>query len=144
MLEIHWQGFGNLANDSVAIYVEDPAHLDSLKLKFNALEEHPVEETSGDVLTSVRYERSTLSPSSPRCVGFWAAYLQAEENGGDERHLVKSECLQIHPTWMNDIKSQIGKTPLHSLMIPGTHNAGSWIYYEGPSSEGRLVEYTYW
>ncbi|OXA57642.1 PI-PLC X domain-containing protein 3 [Folsomia candida] len=30
-----------------------------------------------------------------------------------------------------DFRNTIGDTPLHSLMIPGTHNSGSWKEFEG-------------
>ncbi|KAK9874559.1 hypothetical protein WA026_005394 [Henosepilachna vigintioctopunctata] len=37
-------------------------------------------------------------------------------------NLVDSKCLEIQPTWM----SKYGKLRLGSMMIPGTHNSGSW------------------
>lgn len=39
-----------------------------------------------------------------------------------EGSLVDRKCLEIQPTWM----SRYGKLRLGSLMIPGTHNSGSW------------------
>jgi len=75
-----------------------------------------------------------------RCLGFWVAYLRTE-NGVTS--VLQSSCLQVYPTWMKDLKNEIGNVPLHSLMIPGTHNAGSWIYYQGLPSEGVVIQYTY-
>ena len=36
-------------------------------------------------------------------------------------------CLQIRPRWMWEERDVIGNMPLNSLMIPGTHNSGSYI-----------------
>ena len=36
-------------------------------------------------------------------------------------------CLLIRPRWMWEEKDVIGNMPLNSLMIPGTHNSGSFI-----------------
>ena len=36
-------------------------------------------------------------------------------------------CLLIRPRWMWEERDVIGNVPLHSLMLPGTHNSGSFI-----------------
>ena len=41
--------------------------------------------------------------------------------------VLKMNCLLIRPRWMWEEKDVIGNVPLHSLMIPGTHNSGSFI-----------------
>ncbi|XP_012232583.1 PI-PLC X domain-containing protein 3 isoform X2 [Linepithema humile] len=43
-----------------------------------------------------------------------------------------SSCLQIWPTWMYDLRREIGMLPIGSLMIPGTHNSG--CYKHGDST----------
>ncbi|ODM98013.1 PI-PLC X domain-containing protein 1 [Orchesella cincta] len=135
LLVINWANFQNTAADVIGIFNEDPS-----KMSTKALEEYPVNGTSGSIKSSVRYERRTLSASMERCLGFWVAYLRTEDG---VTSVLKSSCLQVYPTWMKDLKNEIGNVPLHSLMIPGTHNAGSWIYYQGLPSEGVLIEYTY-
>jgi hypothetical protein len=45
---------------------------------------------------------------------------------------------------MNDIRSVIGNKPLRNLMIPGTHDAGAWIVYDGTlSSDNIIARFTY-
>ena len=36
-------------------------------------------------------------------------------------------CLLIRPRWMWEERDVIGNIPLNNLMIPGTHNSGSYI-----------------
>ena len=39
---------------------------------------------------------------------------------------LKVNCIRLRPTWMYEDRHVIGDIPLHSLMIPGTHNAGAY------------------
>jgi hypothetical protein len=41
--------------------------------------------------------------------------------------VLRMNCLLIRPRWMWEERDVIGNTPLHSLMLPGTHNSGSFI-----------------
>ncbi len=36
-------------------------------------------------------------------------------------------CLLIRPRWMWEERDVIGNMPLNNIMIPGTHNSGSYI-----------------
>lgn len=39
---------------------------------------------------------------------------------------VVAECLASHPTWLYDHRAVLGSRSLRSLVLPGTHNAGSY------------------
>ena len=41
--------------------------------------------------------------------------------------VLRMNCLLIRPRWMWEERNAIGNLPIHSLMIPGTHNSGSFI-----------------
>jgi hypothetical protein len=109
--------------------------------------DHPPDESGTDPLTQVnvtlprgyiksdyRLDRLPLDLRQDPCLGYWIAYMR---NG----YVLKSNCLQIYPTWMHDHKDVIGDSSLHALMIPGTHNSGSWKEYEGPSSDTVFLRY---
>lgn len=141
MLEMHWERFQNLPDDTIGLFSENPVGMDASTRSNHILESYPVTSPSGSVKTSVRYDRRPLNATMDRCLGFWIGYIRMENENGT---VLQAECLRIYPTWMNDLKNEIKNTPLSSLMIPGTHNAGAWTYYQGWPSEGVLIEYTYW
>ena len=35
-------------------------------------------------------------------------------------------CIKIQPRWVQDMKEVVGDLQLHSLLIPGSHNAGAY------------------
>ena len=41
--------------------------------------------------------------------------------------VLRMNCLLIRPRWMWEERDVIGDIPLNALMIPGTHNSGSYI-----------------
>lgn len=139
MLELHWENFKNLPGDFIGLFNSNP--VEPFYASSAVLEQHQITSGSGSIKTNVRYARTPLNATMNKCLGFWTAYLRKVNN---KTTVIMSSCLSIHPTWMNDLKDEIGNVPLSSLMIPGTHDAGSWIYYEGPSSETAYTEYTYW
>ena len=48
---------------------------------------------------------------------------------GDQ--IVEINCIKSHPNWMKSISDSIRLRPIKSLVIPGTHNSGSYsIGYE--------------
>ena len=53
--------------------------------------------------------------------------------------VLRMNCLLIRPRWMWEERDVIGNTPLHSLMLPGTHNSGSFI----PKGSSVRMNYNY-
>ncbi|CAL8117956.1 unnamed protein product [Orchesella dallaii] len=74
----------------------------------------------------------------PCFLGYWIAYIRVTttaDNGTTTTKVLKSNCLKLHPFWMAELGETIGDLPVTSLIIPGTHNSGSWEKYKGVVSE---------
>ncbi|RWS09513.1 PI-PLC X domain-containing protein 3-like protein [Dinothrombium tinctorium] len=59
---------------------------------------------------------------SSECLGFYIAYSHGN-------HLIAKNCIKAHPFWMQESYEFIKRKSLRNLMLPGTHNSGS--YFEG-------------
>lgn len=57
------------------------------------------------------------------CLNFWIAYVQNEE-------ILSTNCMRARPNWMYQARSVIGNLSLMDLMIPGTHNAGTYAAFD--------------
>ncbi|XP_049820992.1 PI-PLC X domain-containing protein 1 isoform X2 [Aethina tumida] len=57
--------------------------------------------------------------SGPHCYPFWVVSWRGDQ-------IIDFRCLGIQPTWMNDNRMILGKKKIGSLIIPGTHNSGSF------------------
>lgn len=47
-------------------------------------------------------------------------------------------CIKIQPRWVQDMKEDgidVGRLPLHSLFIPGSHNAGAYNKFTSYTGE---------
>ena len=44
--------------------------------------------------------------------------------------------------WMSEMKEYISSIPLHALMLPGSHNAGSWDQFESYTDDTVLMRYS--
>lgn len=140
--------------DYVGVFRWDPTSDSSPQPPPLPLDDHrcPVrtrsEAAAGYYKTTLRYERpgdenGDLSPrglKNPCFLGYWIAYVRmrkfndgriSNNNESDSTIVVKSKCLRLYPFWMAELKEAIGDLPLTSLMIPGTHNSGSWERYKG-------------
>ncbi|KAH1022877.1 uncharacterized protein LOC109533236 isoform X2 [Dendroctonus ponderosae] len=62
------------------------------------------------------------------CLPFWIASIKQDV-------ILDSRCLAIQPTWMYDNRQHLGRKKIGNLLIPGTHNSGSFTgiisYFEG-------------
>nr|XP_045595248.1 uncharacterized protein LOC123756209 [Procambarus clarkii] len=68
-------------------------------------------------ITQPRVELSVLARGG--CVGLYVGFTR---NGV----CVASECIAAHPSWLFDNRQVVGNRSLRSLVLPGTHNAGSY------------------
>ncbi|CAG7653048.1 unnamed protein product [Allacma fusca] len=135
-LELNWVNFDypNYAGHSVKLFDHDPEQDPS-----SPLSSHTVGESTGYVKTNFRLEVLNFTSVRQEFCLAWMGYFRS----GDTRPY-KSNCLRLYPTWMNDIRDIIGNKPLRKLMIPGTHDAGAWIVYDGSfASDGILARFTY-
>jgi hypothetical protein len=146
-LEINWNNFRDWKNgDLVGIFdfnvEKDPPSKDKNKCIVElAKESVSVTAPRGSHRSSVRYERRQLSINCEKCLGWWVAYLRFQAGSWV---VVKSNAFRIWPIWMREIKDVIGNIPLYSLMIPGSHDAGSWQEYDPTTCENIYVRYYIW
>jgi len=144
-IELNWNNYEDFhRGDFVALFDFDVSNLRDVKveeLESAAKECIGVTESSGSYLTSTRWEKKDLNFKQDPFLGYWIAYI-GERNGSLQ--VLQTNSLRLWPTWMNDMKKCIGDIPLHSLMIPGTHDSGSWRPYEASSCENIYVRYYIW
>ncbi|XP_032677584.1 PI-PLC X domain-containing protein 1-like isoform X1 [Odontomachus brunneus] len=112
--------------DTIKVFTADPAHNKTLKPKL--------------ILTSLQhprgYYRTNITVGRPPLPGGWDTKDGATLSGSHcfKHHaalykdgiMYANACLQIWPTWMYDLRRQLGRLPIGSLMIPGTHNSGCY------------------
>ncbi|KAF2879833.1 hypothetical protein ILUMI_26360 [Ignelater luminosus] len=74
--------------------------------------------TSFDLLSFPgNWDKDDLMPiPGNHCLPYWITTVK-------NKKYIDENCLNIEPTWMH----RFGKLTLESIMIPGTHNSGSWI-----------------
>jgi len=143
-LELNWNNFEYRPGDFVCLFDFDIEEYSRENRSSNLpdLARELIEVSSGHqgyYRSSVRYEKRALSVKGNRQMGFWIAYIRNEN--GTAWKVLKSNSLRIFPLWMNELKDIIGDIPLHSLMIPGTHDAGSWMEYDVSRCENIYVRY---
>ena len=141
MLEMNWNNLAPEANSWIGIFNYDPQESTENDHLENALSKvSPLVEGTGSFKSEVRFAEFDAQGRADNkgCVGYWITYF-SEGNTP-----LTSNCLKIYPTWMNDLKDVIGDTPLTSIMIPGTHNAGAWHVYGGkPDDQNLVIKYLY-
>jgi len=91
---------------------------------------------SGYYKTDITFPRHPMmgmrSPKATCVYGFYIAYVR-------QNRTLKVNCMRLRPNWMYEDRHVIGDMPLHSLMIPGTHNAGAYDDNVGPSDALNLI-----
>ncbi|XP_055375753.1 uncharacterized protein LOC129608324 [Condylostylus longicornis] len=63
---------------------------------------------------------SNIQNKNINCYGYWVSYI--DKNG----NIIVKNCLKAYPIWMNEMKDDIGELTIKDLLIPGTHNSGSY------------------
>lgn len=74
-------------------------------------------ETSGDDSNEAPYKRNNLI--ADECIGYCLAYHHRNK-------ILAQNCLKTNPNWMYDSFQHIETRSLPSLMIPGSHNSGTY------------------
>ncbi|XP_066583005.1 uncharacterized protein [Prorops nasuta] len=112
--------------DTIKVFAADPAHNKTQKPDL--------------ILSSLEYPRgyyrTNITVGRPPLPGGWDTKDGATLPGPHclKHHaglykddvLLSSACLRIWPTWMYDLRNKLGRLPIGSLMIPGTHNSGCY------------------
>ena len=105
---------------------------------------------------SMLHPRLLDTPPRPMCLGqYWIAYVRAGS-------VLAVDCIKSQPVsvivtiisdvcyhtaalrqvWMSEMKEYISSIPLHALMLPGSHNAGSWDKFESYTDDTVLMRYS--
>ncbi|CAH1108736.1 unnamed protein product [Psylliodes chrysocephalus] len=64
-------------------------------------------------------DQTVKADPGPHCFPFWISSIT-------KNFTIDSRCLSIQPTWMSDNRQYLGNQKIASLLIPGTHNSGSY------------------
>ena len=59
-----------------------------------------------------------------------------------EGRVLAVDCIKSQPVWMSEMKEYIGSIPLHALMIPGSHNSGSWDEFKSYTDDTVLMRFS--
>ena len=78
------------------------------------------------------YQNFSLKTLSQRCLKYHIAYIR---NGT----IIAKNCIKNNPFWMGDNLSSIGHKALVNIVIPGTHDAGSYDKYNY-TNDNRMIE----
>lgn len=145
-VEVTHIGVPTSDRDTIILTANEPSHCLSESLRWTC--------SNGDVEVlysfspspSATYHKSSVVykytdahefDKNSRCHSVWAVYLNSN---GD---VVASTCLMVYPTWMNDLLPNIGGKRIRDLIIPGTHDSGSYREaYEIPSKELPTTKYS--
>ncbi|GFY11326.1 PI-PLC X domain-containing protein 1 [Trichonephila clavipes] len=119
-LEVNWVTETLLKDDIIHVYNKDPTQDPTLR---PLLTVDPKKYSKGYFRTNIMIpvNKSFLNPEEENtCMGYWAIYRNAK---GEHE---SSTCLKIHPFWMEHTSKQISSLRLHEIMIPGSHDSGSF------------------
>ncbi|GAB6027664.1 hypothetical protein CHUAL_001905 [Chamberlinius hualienensis] len=124
-LELNWFNEEPLNDDLVALYRHDPIVNLSRPLMAIKPIDYP-ERFYRTLYTFPRPEMLSLT-AERRCLGYWIGYIR-------QGQLLASNCIKMQPNWMWENRLAIGPVKYIDMMIPGTHDAGSYAYYSGKTS----------
>ncbi|XP_022248514.1 PI-PLC X domain-containing protein 3-like [Limulus polyphemus] len=133
-LELNWYGDLPQYDDQVALFDYDPATEVG----------RPLEAVRPSWLLSNFYRTNFQLPYfnftednlTSECLGFWAGYFRA-------RRLISSSCIKAEPFWMQANNKMLKGLRFRDLMIPGTHDSGSYRRYPGNKKDNIITRYKY-
>ncbi|XP_043235100.1 uncharacterized protein LOC122388258 isoform X1 [Amphibalanus amphitrite] len=119
-IEMNWrhtEEFTELGNDTVILSLGDPSSGSSRRLVSVEVSSH----RGGRFRTKERFGHRELPHENMenRCTEYWIGYYR------DERLLAKN-CLKVLPAWMWQNREVLAPMSLDQMMIPGTHNSGTY------------------
>lgn len=88
--------------------------------------------SKGRFRSDIEFPVHVFTPSNltSECLGFWILLF-------DQDHILAKNCLRARPFWMEESMEEIKDRSVKDIMIPGTHNAGS--YDVGYKSDARSI-----
>ncbi|GFU34738.1 PI-PLC X domain-containing protein 1 [Nephila pilipes] len=119
-LEVNWVAENPFKGDVIHVYNKDPIQ-DPVEKPLAII--YPKKYPSGYFRTDIKIpvEHSFLNPYQKNpCMGYWATYCN------EKGKVLASTCLHMNPFWMEGISKQISHLRLDEIMIPGSHDSGSF------------------
>lgn len=125
----HGNGSSSLGNLWVAMFDHDlnePNSDDAL------VSLQPKGVSKGRFRSDIEFPVHTFTPTNltSECLGLWILLF-------DETHVLAKNCIRAHPFWMEESMDVLKDRSVKDIMIPGTHNAGS--YDIGFKSDARSI-----
>ena len=118
LIEIHWRNAVNSGSDDwIGLFTINPTD----KFMESAIESVMVNSReSGTYLTQVQFPYRNFSANlTEQCLGYFVAYIHNNSS-------LAKNCIKTNPFWIEKSLPLIGHRTLPSIMIPGTHNSGSY------------------
>lgn len=131
-MELNWFNDVVQVGDWVGLFDHDPTNNPIDPLKRVVATDYP----EGYYMTSVTFPRLAMDDISMerQCLGYWIGYIRTGAT-------IAVDCLKIQPNWMWEIRSEIASLKYRELMIPGSHDAGSYAYYKGKESDNIFTRW---
>jgi len=142
-LELNWVAPPDRQeSDFVALYRDDPRWAGPNSYLIRVKAGRP----GGYFLTKIAFpdidilHPAVLSvPPKTMCLyNYYIAYVR-------EGTILKFNCIKIQPRWVEDMKEDgidVGRLQLHSLFIPGSHNAGAYNKFTSYTDDTVLLRYS--
>ncbi|XP_055935064.1 PI-PLC X domain-containing protein 1-like [Argiope bruennichi] len=121
-LEVNWVAPLPIRSDRIHIYRVDPVR-DPTAIPILSLE--PIDYPGGYYKTDIElsvHTRNLRVSSKYTCLGYWATYKRISGE------MVTSTCLRTQPKWMSESAYHLAGLQLSEIMIPGSHDSGSFFY----------------
>jgi len=143
LIELNWINGDSIpvdidaeSDDWIGLYDQDPLAEPTQPLVQINASEH-----DGYFKTNIQYDPSNQSNLSMTtevvedlCLGYWIGYIH---NGT----IIAVNSLKLQPSWMWQNRELLGPVALRNLVLPGTHNAGSYRSYNGHHSDTVFTRY---
>ncbi|KAG1657828.1 Heparan-alpha-glucosaminide N-acetyltransferase [Nymphon striatum] len=116
---LNWVTNHKTSSDVVGLYTSSPESSgnESPVFKINPQSTQSDYAKTNIVFPFQKFNSTDLTQD--RCLDFWIAYVRNSST-------VATNCLKTNPNWMNTSKAVIGDVYLRKVMIPGSHNSGSY------------------
>ncbi|KAK0077429.1 hypothetical protein PV325_003964, partial [Microctonus aethiopoides] len=117
-IAIYYNNPGFKHGDKIELHVNDTAKIQPFAKYYYPLTMNGFVYFMDIDISSLTYESQSIYQQ--QCLGYSASWIR---NGT----IRKTNCLSTHPDWMYQRRKMLEKVSLSSIIIPGTHNSGSYL-----------------
>ncbi|KAK6625146.1 hypothetical protein RUM43_005437 [Polyplax serrata] len=137
-LEVQWEYAPNNPGDWIGLFRSDPLENTNGKGYLAPIEKIHVTRVHGWANTSIFEEH--VEPENlgfhGRCLSYYAAYHD------NLNQTLAVTCLRTEPTWMWNLREEIGSRRLRHVFIPGTHDSAAYGEYDENVGDTRIKKYS--